>query len=265
MNELNFNIVDEIIEAVKNAFEESKNIKEKNIKNKELNDIVTDIDLFMEKRIVSFIKERFPAHSIYSEEVYNDEKDSEYQWLIDPIDGTINFAVGLPLFATSIALRKNKETILGIIFDWSANDVYYTIKGKGAFCEGKQIHVSNNRLLKDSVISFCLTSHYNQEHIKQVLNVEENLADKVRGLRLIVSAAIELAWCASGKLEGCLNVKPSIGLSSAAGKLLVQEAGGKVTNLLGNERNEIDTMLVTNGLIHEEIVTVLNDILGIDG
>ena len=118
--------------------------------------------------------------------------------------------------------------------------------------------MSDNELLKDSIVSFCLTSHYNQEHIKSILNVEEKLADKVRGLRLIVSAAIELAWCASGKIDGCLNVKPSIGLSSAAGKLLVQEAGGKVTNLLGNERNEIDTMLVTNGLIHDEIVKALN-------
>lgn len=76
---------------------------------------------------------------------------------------------------------------------------------------------------------------------------------------MIVSAAIELAWCTSGKIEGCLNVKPSIGLSSAAGKLLVQEAGGRVTNLSGDERNEIDTMLVTNGIIHNEIVKVLNN------
>ena len=75
---------------------------------------------------------------------------------------------------------------------------------------------------------------------------------------MIVSAAIELAWCASGKIDGCLNVKPSIGLSSAAGKLLVQEAGGKVTNIQGNVRENIDTMLVTNGKIHNEIVSVIN-------
>ena len=98
----------------------------------------------------------------------------------------------------------------------------------------------------------------NDKHIKDVLNIEQKLASKVRGLRLIVSSAIELAWCASGKIEGCLNVKPSIGLSSAAGKLLVQEAGGKVTNLQGTRRENIDTMLVTNGNIHNEIVSVIN-------
>lgn len=259
MNNFSYNDINEIIDVVKTVYQESNSIKDKNIKNKELNDIVTDVDLYMEKRIVSFINEKFPQHSIYSEEIGNNEKNSEYQWLIDPIDGTINFASGLPLFATSIALRHNKDTILGIIFDWSRNDVYYTIKGKGAFCNGKQIHVSKNIFLKNSIISFCLTSHYNKKHIKKVLDIEEKLADKVRGLRLIVSAAIELAWCASGKIDGCLNIKPSIGLSSAAGKLLVQEAGGKVTNLLGDERDEIDTMLVTNRLIHDEIVTILND------
>ena len=78
---------------------------------------------------------------------------------------------------------------------------------------------------------------------------------------MIVSAAIELDWCASGKIEGCLNVKPSIGLSSAAGKLLVQEAGGKVTNLQGNIRENVDTMLVTNGKIHNEIVSVINNLV----
>ena len=81
----------------------------------------------------------------------------------------------------------------------------------------------------------------------------------MRGLRLIVSSAIELAWCAAGKTDGVLNVKPSVGLSSAAGKLLVQEAGGKVTNLAGNPRENIDTMLVTNGKIHSDLVNAINN------
>lgn len=257
--EVNFDFINELIEVVKNAYEESKNIKNKNIKNKELNDIVTDVDIYIEKAITSFITKNFPRHSIYSEEVGEDNKKCEYQWLIDPIDGTINFASGIPLFATSIALRKNGDTIMGVILDYSQNDVYYCIKGQGAFCNGQPIHVSNCNMLKNSVISFCLTSHYNEEHIRKVLNVEEKIASKVRGLRLIVSAAIELAWCASGKIDGCLNVKPSIGLSSAAGKLLVQEAGGRVTNLVGKQRGNIDTMLVTNGKIHDEILSAIKE------
>jgi len=102
-----------------------------------------------------------------------------------------------------------------------------------------------------------LTSHYNEEHIQNVLKVEEKLASKVRGLRLLVSGAIELCWCAAGKIDGVLNVKPSVGVSSAAGKLFVQEAGGKVTNLQGKERMKVDTMLVTNGKIHDELVKAI--------
>lgn len=257
--EIDFNLIDKIIELVKEAYNEAKEIKNKNIKSKELNDIVTDVDIFMENKILEAIKKWFPSHSIYAEESGNDENESEYEWLIDPIDGTINFASGIPLFATSIALRKKRETIMGIIFDWSQNDVYYGIKDEGAFCNGKPIHVSECNKLKNSIISFCLTSHYNEKHIKEVLDIEGKLASKVRGLRLIVSAAIELAWCASGKIDGCLNVKPSIGLSSAAGKLLVQESGGMVTNLNGDLRENIDTMLVTNGKIHEEIVLAIKN------
>ena len=212
----------------------------------------------MEKNIIKMIKDCFPEHSIYSEECGAQSKTSEYEWFIDPIDGTINFASGLPLFSTSIALKKNNETILGIVFDYSQNDIYYAIKGKGAFCNGKKLQVSNNDKLNNSIISFCLTSHYSNEHIKDVLNVEEKLAPKVRGLRLVVSGAIELCWCASGKIDGVLNVKPSVGLSSAAGKLFVAEAGGIITNLKGKERNNIDTLLVTNGKIHDEIVELLN-------
>ncbi len=90
------------------------------------------------------------------------------------------------------------------------------------------------------------------------MKLEEKLASKVRGLRLIVSGAIELCWCASGKIEGVLNVKPSVGLSSAAGKLFVEEAGGKISNLQGHKRDKIHTLLVTNGKIHDEIVELLN-------
>lgn len=255
--EIDFNLIDNIKELVMKAYNQAKDMKNTNIKNKELNDIVTDVDIFMENKIVTAIKNWFPSHSIYAEESGEVDKNSEYEWLIDPIDGTINFASGLPLFATSIALRKNGDTILGVIFDYSQNDIYYCIKGQGAFCNDKPIHVSECQNLNNSIISFCLTSHYNDKHIKDVLNVEEKLASKVRGLRLIVSAAIELAWCASGKIDGCLNVKPSIGLSSVAGKLLVQEAGGKVTNLQGKPRENIDTMLVSNGKIHKEIVSTI--------
>ena len=120
------------------SYEKSKKL-EKNIRKKELNDIVTDIDIFMENKIIAKIKENFPEHSIYSEEKGEVVGNSEYVWFIDPIDGTINFSTEIPLFSTSIALKKNDETVFGFIYDYSNNTSYYAIKGKGAYCNNKRI------------------------------------------------------------------------------------------------------------------------------
>lgn len=246
------------IELILESYEKALKL-DKNVRNKELNDIVTDVDIFMDTKIIEKIREWFPNHSIYSEEKGEIIGNSDYVWFIDPIDGTINFAAKIPLFSTSIALKKNDETIFGLVIDYSQNDIYYAFDGKGAYCNGERLEVSNNDKLNNSILSFCLTSHYNDEQIKDVLNVENKLASKVRGLRLVVSSAIELCWCASGKIDGVINVKASAGLSSAAGKLFVKEAGGKITNLNGNKRSKIDTLLVTNGKIHNELVEILNN------
>lgn len=256
--DIDLNLVKELKELILESYEKALKL-DRNVRNKELNDIVTDVDIFMETKIIEKIREWFPEHSIYSEEKGEIIGNSDYVWFIDPIDGTINFAAKIPLFSTSIALKKNDETIFGLVIDYNQNDIYYAFEGKGAYCNGERLKVSNNDKLNNSILSFCLTSHYNDEQIKDVLNVEEKLASKVRGLRLVVSGAIELCWCASGKIDGVINVKPSVGLSSAAGKLFVKEAGGKITNLNGNERNKIDTLLVTNGRIHDELVEILNN------
>lgn len=253
---IDYNLVNELKEVILRSYNEALKL-DKNIRSKELNDIVTDVDIYMETKIIEKIKAFFPNHAIYSEERGEISGDSEYVWFIDPIDGTINFAAGIPLFSTSIALKQNDETIFGLVIDYNQDDVYYAFKGKGAYCNNEKITVSNNDKLNNSILSFCLTSHYNDEHIRDVLEVERKLASKVRGLRLVVSGAIELCWCASGKIDGVINVKPSIGLSSAAGKLFVEESGGKITNIKGEKREKIDTLLVTNGKIHSALVEIL--------
>ena len=136
---IDFDLLEKLTEKIFQIYEEAKNIKELAIKNKEGNDIVTEVDMFMEKNIIEMIKEYFPEHSIYSEESGEEKNKSEYEWFIDPIDGTINFASGLPFFSTSIALKKMDDTILGLVLDYSQKDVYYAIKGQGAFCNGKKI------------------------------------------------------------------------------------------------------------------------------
>lgn len=255
--DIDINLVKELKSIIVQAYEEALKLNN-HVMKKELNDIVTDVDIYMESKIINKIKEWFPEHSIYSEEKGKIIGNNEYVWFIDPIDGTINFASKIPLFTTSIALKKNDKTIFGFVYDYSQKDVYYAFLGKGAYCNEERLKVSSTSKLEDSILSFCLTSHYNDEHIKKVIELEEKLASKVRGLRLIVSGALELCWCASGKIDGMFNVKPSIGLSSAAGKLFVHEAGGKITNLKGNQRDKIDTLLVTNGKIHDDLVKLIN-------
>ena len=223
-----------------------------------MNDIVTLVDKTMESEIVLGISKLYPTHSFYGEEFGEKLNSSEYEWLIDPIDGTINFAARIPLYGTSVALRKNKETIFGVIFDWGAKDIYHAIKGKGSFKNKEKLQVSNRENLNECIVSYCLTSHYEQKHIDEVLSIVNKLALKVRGLRLIVCATTELAWLASGKTDAMLNVKPSIGLSSCAGQLIVAEAGGKITNLQGKVRDEKDTLLITNSKIHDEILRIIN-------
>ena len=254
--EIDFNLVNEFKETILKSYNEALNL-DKNVRNKELNDIVTYVDIYMETKIIEKIQELFPEHSIYAEEKGEILEKSEYVWYIDPIDGTINFANGIPLYSTSIALKKNNETIFGFIYDYSSEKCYYAIKGKGAYCNQEKLSVSNNNNLSDSIISFCLTSHYNLDRVNEVLEIEKCLAPRVRGLRLFVSSAIELAWCAEGKIDGCINIKKSQRISSSAGILLIEEAGGKVTNIQGNTRQKVDTMLATNGLIHSKVVNAL--------
>ena len=254
------NAVKRVIKIVKKYYKESQKIKN-SVLHKELNDIVTDVDVFMEENIIKELKKFYPTHSFYAEEsgqtLTNNNAEDFFQWLIDPIDGTINYAAGLPLFATSVALQKNGETILGVVFDHGQGDIYTAIAGKGAFKNSEKLQVSKRKKLSDCIVSFCLTSHYNEEHTTKILDVAKKLSPKLRGLRLIVSSAIELCWLASGKIDGVINIKPSVGLSSAAGKLFITETGGKVTNVEGDPRQKIDTMLCTNGMIHDEIVKLV--------
>ena len=132
--EIDFNLAFELKDVIVNSFKETKKFKELNVQNKELNDIVTDTDLYMEKKIVNALQKWFPNHSICSEECGNINKDSEYEWLIDPIDGTINYSNGLPMYSTSIALRKKGEAIFGVIYDYTNDKLYYVIKNQGAYC-----------------------------------------------------------------------------------------------------------------------------------
>lgn len=249
--------------AAKNAGNVIKSFQEKKIATyrKEERDIVSEVDIEAENEIIGTLRKHYPHHYFSSEEAGKAKRENSlsnrYEWIIDPLDGTINFVSGLPFFSTSIALQRNGKTLIGVILNHHSGEIYTSITGRGSFLNGKKLRVSEKRDLGDSVFSFMLTSHYDEKQIESILRIVKRLAMVSRGLRLFVSQAIELAYIATGKLEGTVCIK-SRGFSAAAGVLLVREAGGIVTDIQGYRfGNSSRSLLATNSVIHGELLEIL--------
>ncbi|MEL6705578.1 MAG: inositol monophosphatase [Bacteroidota bacterium] len=226
------------------------------ISRKELNDIVTEVDTEAETAILKTIYDRFPSHSIKSEETGDRLTGDDHQWVIDPLDGTVNYAAGNPFYSSSVAVQRNGVTEVGVIVSSPLNEYYVTVRGFGAFLNGSPIRASERSVLSDSTLSFMLTSHYSSAHQDDILHRVSVLSPKVRGLRLYVSQALELGFIACGRLDGHVCIK-SRGYSAAAGVLLLREAGGRVTDLHGDEfSNSARSLLASNGLLHDELMAL---------
>lgn len=247
-----------VINIIKNGYK-SMHIDSIRVHRKELNDIVTNIDINLEKYIINELQAIYPTHFFSAEERgrYSCYNNDIYEWIIDPIDGTINFASGLPFYTTSICLKHNDDLLLGIVYDKSNDDCYYAIKNQGAYLNEKRIRVSENTDISNSILTFMLTSHYNENQTKEILDIVKKLSNRVRGMRLLVSQALELCYIACGKIDGTVCIK-SRGFSSSAGALILREAGGKATDLMGKEFKMGSTsLLASNGNIHEDILKIL--------
>lgn len=221
---------------------------------KEDKSIVTKADFAAEEVILSQIKEKFPDHKIISEEKGVIDSKSPFVWLIDPLDGTLNFSRGLPNFAVSIALTENDKTKLSVIYNPITNSLFQAEVGKGAYWNGEKIRVSEIEDLSTAMITFGRAR--DEENKKKTLNMINKIYFKSHQ-RILGSSALELAWTASGRLEGFV----SVGLKRwdvAGGLLLVTEAGGKVTDFEGGELDPENTyFLATNSRIHEELLGIL--------
>ena len=219
-------------------------------------DLLTIADLESEKKIVEIIKKSFPDHNILAEESGSLETDSPFRWIIDPLDGTTNYAHYLPLFCTSIALAYEDEILLGIVLNPAMEELFIAVKNHGAFLNGKPIKVSKSKELNDSILvtGFPYDLH---EHIDQLISRFKQLLETAQAIRRFGSAAIDLCYVACGRFDGFWeqNLKP---WDTAAGILIVEEAGGKVTNF-SNKTFTIDQkeILATNGNIHEQVLKLL--------
>lgn len=224
------------------------------VSNKEgVNNLVTEVDHASEKAIIDVITKNFPDHYILSEEAGEIVQDSTYKWIIDPIDGTVNFAHHIPLCCISVGLEVDKQMVLGAVYNPFLNEFFLAEKGKGAMLNDKTIKVSS----KEKVENACLVTGFPYTYLDEPngpLQVFERFIRKGIPVRRLGSAAIDLCWVACGRFDGFYEHKLQA-WDSAAGFLIVQEAGGKVTDLRGRPYSPYQPGIVaTNGIIHEEIL-----------
>jgi myo-inositol-1(or 4)-monophosphatase len=236
-----------------------KNIERK--KGEETN-LVTEIDKQSEALIINKIHEHFPSHAILGEESGTHENESEYRWIIDPLDGTTNYTHGLPIYCVTIGIEHKGEIIAGVIYDPNAKELFTAEKGKGAFLNGMQMKVSLHSTLINSLLVTGFP--YNvKENPYHVVDHFKNFLPVAQGVRRLGSAALDLAYIACGRMDGYWEVFLNP-WDKAAGILMVKEAGGTVTNFLG-DRNDIlynPNTLASNGLIHDAMLKVLHQIIG---
>lgn len=226
------------------------------------NSPVTATDIEVNKLVIEEVKKHFPGHDIKGEEESSLENNSEYLWVCDPVDGTYPFSHGLPNFAFSLALVKDGEPILGIANDPILNRVYFAEKGKGAFLNDEKIHVSDLDNLNGGIIDAV-----NFKAAKyQMWDIYNTLANK--GSRLFKLGSIVYAGVLVACGEFTATIFTHVGCHDiAALKIIVEEAGGKVTDLFGKEQRydrEIKGAIISNGKVHDELVTLVGESLGIN-
>jgi len=221
-------------------------------------DLVTVADRASEKLVVDRLKSLYPDHSILAEEGSGHETGGEYRWYVDPLDGTTNFAHGYPVYNVTIGLEKAGEMIAGVVYDPSLDELFACERGAGAYKNGRRIHVSRARRLDDSLVATGFPSRRRHQDIN--VHFFYQLAMATHGVRRGGAAAIDLASVACGRLDAYWE----FGLNPwdmAAGRLLVQEAGGVCTGMTGGPHHlRGPHILADNGAIHEEIVALFGSI-----
>ncbi len=218
--------------------------------------LVTEVDLAAEEWIVARIRKAFPSHSILAEEKHSDAPRSDVSWIIDPLDGTTNYAHGYPAFSVSIGLEVDGELEWGAVYDPVRDELCTARNGGGAYCNGLQLRVSGVASLNAGLLA---TGFPYDIRTDSRTNLDNFCAFAVRtqGLRRSGSAAIDFCNVAAGRLDGFWELKLNP-WDCAAGYLMVREAGGRVTNFRGSRGSIYDREVVaSNGLIHEEMLGVL--------
>jgi len=221
-------------------------------------DLLTEADLEAEKAIVGVIKKRCAGHNILAEENVYEKTDSVYTWVIDPLDGTNNFANNMPIFCSSVGLAKEGEVILGAVYDVMRDELFWAAKGEGAFMNGKEIEVSSSGTLTSSILITGFYYNRGREMERTLKRIKEFLSNGILGIRRLGSAALDLCYIACGRASGFWECELSP-WDFAAGKILVEEAGGNITDSEGRPLTlKNSSVVASNGKIHEDMLEIIN-------
>ena len=219
--------------------------------------LVTKADLEAEACIVDTIKTEFPSHSFLAEESHDDAVTAEHLWVIDPLDGTNNFAHGIPHYSVSIAYYENQNAKCGVIANPATGEVFWTEQGRGAWLGDQPVAVSSETELKDAMIATGF--YYDRGYMmKQTLeSIEKLFQNNIRGIRRFGSAALDLAYVGCGRYTAFFEYQ-LYPWDFAAGKLFVEEAGGTTTDCTGNPIPiQSTTMLASNTKLHDQILSIV--------
>ena len=220
--------------------------------------LVTDVDQRSENAIVELLTKRYPDHQILAEEEgLRSQSDSPYRWVIDPLDGTTNFVHGYPFYCVSVGLEYESTPVLGVVFDPTRHDLFVAETGHGAFLNGERLRASQvsslNKALLVTGFAYDIreTSNNNLDHFGR-------FSLRGQGVRRTGTAALDMCYVAAGRFDGFWELKLHP-WDMAAGAVIVQEAGGRLSNFRGEPLSIYGKELVaTNGLIHDEMLAVLN-------
>ena len=251
-----------MLETAKYAISEAAKIvmsfygKEKKTDHKSEVDLVTEVDIASEKKIVEIIKSKYPNHRFILEEGEDSFTDSEYVWVIDPIDGTTSFAHDYPMFSISIALFKSGKPYLGVVYVPYLNELFYAEENKGAYMNDKKIGVS----IVDSLNKSLVATGFPYTRIKSDIDNLKNfskIAKIAQGLRRSGSAAIDICYVACGRVDAYWELGLKI-MDTAAAQVILIEAGGKVTDYQGkNIDKDFSKVVATNSVVHDQLLNVL--------
>lgn len=232
-------------------------IDQLSIENKAVNDFVSEVDQMAEDAIINEIKKAFPEHSILGEESGEILGDANYQWIIDPLDGTTNYLHGFPQYSVSIALYENNEATHAVVYDPFKEELFSASKGEGAYLNNQRLRVTNTNGFKDTLIGTGFPFKA-PEHLDAYLAMFKAIHPHVAGIRRAGSAALDLAYLAAGRMDGFWEIKLNA-WDIAAGALLVKEAGGFIGDFSGrNDYLETGNVVAGNHKVFKELLKTIH-------